>query len=161
MATKRVHSIDGIAISTVDWPLIVTEFPEGRLADPALHAMFAYLETLMHEAIAGREKVYFITDLTRMHTLAPASQRKYAAEWMERTAPLSKQCSVGGAQVTPSSILRGLVTAIYWLSPPPTASVFVATRKEAVAGAVAALAAAGVPLPPHLLKLQDTARARR
>ena len=46
-----------------------------------------------------------------MTQLAPASQRKCVADWMARTLMLQKTVSLGGANVTPSTILRGLITS--------------------------------------------------
>ena len=74
---------------------------------------------------------------------------------------LAGTASVGGAQVTPSSILRGLVTAIFWLKPPPTPALFVATREEAIVRGIEMLTAAGAPLSPHVLELRDETRRRR
>lgn len=161
MATRRAQEFEGIRVSSDDWPIVFTEFPEDRVSDAALQAMFRHLEELMREAEAKREKIFIITDLTRMHHLAPASQRKYSGEWIQRTAMLARTATVGGAQVTPSSILRGLVTAIFWLKPPPTPAIFVATREEAIVRGIEMLTAANAPLSPRVLELQDKARPRR
>jgi hypothetical protein len=161
MATRRVREFEGIRVSGDDWPIVLTEFPEDRVSDAALQAMFRHLEELMGEAEAAREKLFLITDLTRMNHIAPASQRKYASEWIQRTALLARTATVGGAQVTPSSILRGLVTAIFWLKPPPTPAIFVATREEAIVRGIEMLTSANAPLSPRVLELRDTARRRR
>jgi hypothetical protein len=161
MAARPAREFEGIRVSSDDWPIVLTEFPEERVSDAALHALFRHIEELMREAEATGEKLFIITDLTRMHHVAPASQRKYAGEWIQRTAMLARTASVGGAQVTPSSILRGLVTAIFWLKPPPTPAIFVATRGEAIARGIEMLLAANVRLSPRLLELRDAARKRR
>jgi hypothetical protein len=145
-----VREFEGLRITTSDWPVMLMEFPEKVVPDSALHSCLAYFEQLLKRAKGAGEKTYTITDLSRMYHLAPASQRKYVAEWMASTLPLQRIASLGGANITPSTILRGLITAIYWVSPPPMPSVFVATRREAYAEAVKAFDAAGVPLRSEL-----------
>ena len=160
MATRRPQDFEGIRVTTDDWPIVVIEFPEERVSDAALHAMFRHLEELLREAEKAEEKIFTITDLTRMHHIAPASQRRYAGEWIQHTAMLARTASVGGAQVTPSGILRGLVTAVFWVKPPPTPSVSTATREEAIERGIELLLAANVRVPPRVLALRDARRRR-
>jgi hypothetical protein len=70
---------------------------------------------------------------------------------MRRTVPLQRAASLGGANVTPSTVLRGLITAINWFQPPPMPTLYVATRREALAAAIDALNAAGTHIP-HTLR---------
>jgi hypothetical protein len=154
MLSQPVREFDGIRVETSDWPIIVTEFPEGRVSDAALQGMLGHLEALMHLAEKHHERLYFVTDLTKMRYLTPASQRKLTGEWVERTTPLAKRTSAGAAQVTPSAILRGIITAVFWLHPSPTQSVFVATRNEAILRGLERLEAAGEPLSPRLRALR-------
>lgn len=150
MAARIVRTFDGLRVSTVDWPIIVMEFPAKLVPDASLHDALAYFEGLLKEAKESRERTYTITDLSEMHQLAPAAQRKYVGDWMKRTVLLQKAVSLGGANVTPSTILRGLITAIYWLVPPPMPAVFVASRREAYAVAIKAFDDARVPIAPEL-----------
>jgi len=129
---------------------VLLEFPEERLVEGALTAALTQIEHLMRESEASGEKSYQITDFTRMHTIPPATERKFAGDWMKRTVQLQRTASVGAANVTPSTILRGLVTAVHWLQPPPTPTVFVATRKEALAAALKRLEEARVVVPPSV-----------
>ena len=150
MTARVIREFGGVRIATVDWPLVVVEFPEKRIADSALAEVLAYVEQLMHEAKRGDEGIYQITDLTKVRELAPATQRKYAAGWSKRTIALQRETFVGGANVTPSKLLRGLITAIHWFQPPPTRTVCVATRVEASVAALKAFDAAMVTLPEEL-----------
>jgi hypothetical protein len=140
----------GIRVTRGDWPIILIEFPEKRVDDAAFSAMLANNEALMSEARSRGEKLFFISDLTLMRELTPASQRKATAQWVERTFGLGKVASVGAAHVTPSTVLRGLFTAVFWVKPPPTPAVFVATRQEAMLRAAQMLEAAGQRLPSRL-----------
>lgn len=155
---RSTREFDGIRIETVDWPLVVMEFPEQRVPDAALHALLGHLEAVEREAMKAREKGFFITDLTRMREIAPASQRKYVGEWIARTSPLQKAVGVGGANVTPSPLLRGVITAIFWIKPSPTPTIFVATRNEAIFRGIEMLEAAGVPISERLREMREATR---
>jgi hypothetical protein len=161
MATRCLRDFEGIRVDTEEWPIVVVEFPGGRVVDEGLHGMLRHLEALMLEAERDHEKIFVITDLTNMHHISPASQRTYAGEWMKRTSMLAKVASVGAALVTPSSILRGVVTAVHWIHPPPTKSIFVATRREAIHGGIEMLEEAKVPLTRRLRELREATRPKR
>jgi hypothetical protein len=158
MAASVEQTFDGIRVSRADWPIVVTEFPEKRVSDEALHAMLGHLEELLNEAAGRNEKLYFVTDLTVTREIPPANQRKVTSQWMARTATLAKTASLGAAQVTPSAILRGIFTAVFWLHPSPMPSIFVATRREAMIRGVELLEAAGALLPPRLMAFRETGR---
>jgi hypothetical protein len=155
---RSAREFDGIRMETVDWPLVLMEFPEQRVSDAALHALLDHLEAVEREAVKAREKGFFITDLTRVREVAPASQRKYVGEWLKRTAPLQRAAGVGGANVAPSPILRGVITAVFWIKPPPTPSIFVATRNEAIFRGIEMLEAAGVPISERLREMREATR---
>ena len=154
MVAQITRDFGGIRIDTANWPIVLMEFPENRVEDTHFHQALGYIEHLMREAAANGEKSYQVTDITRIHEIAPATQRKYAAEFVKRNTALSQQASFGTASVTPSSILRGIMTAIFWISPPPTPAVFFATRSEAYLHAIDVLEKGGTWLPPRLVELR-------
>jgi hypothetical protein len=114
--------------------------------------MLHHLEDLMRDAESRRERIFLVTDITQMRQLTPASQRKLTADWMKHTFSLGKVASVGAAHVTPSAILRGIITAVSWVQPPPNPSVCVASVEEAYERGIAALTAAGQLIPPRVLQ---------
>jgi hypothetical protein len=160
MVDRGVREFEGIRIETLDWPIVTIDFPPGRVQDASLRAALGHLETLMRDAISAHEKMFTLTDLTRMRQITPASQRKLTGEWIQRTAGLARASCVASAQVTPSALLRGIITAVYWFHPPPTPSFFAATRAEAVRRAVEMLRAANVQLPPRFVDMQKTNTSR-
>ncbi len=121
-------------------------FPEARVSDTVFQDGLLCLEHWFKIAKETEEKIYTIIDLTRVCQLAPASQRKYAMEWISRTRSLQVAAGVGCGQVTPSAILRAIMTAVYWVQPPPTPLVVVSTLHEAYVEAIKAFDAARVPL---------------
>jgi hypothetical protein len=159
MGARDTREFDGVRVEAVDWPIVLVDFPAGRLADATLQAVLDALETVMREAERAKEKIFIINDLTHMRSIPPASQRKFTGEWIQRTANLSRTASVGAAQVTPSAILRGIITAVFWFHPSPSPSVFVATREEAVSRGILMLEEAGVQLPARLRQQRRAANS--
>jgi hypothetical protein len=160
MVSRADCTFGEIRVLTGYWPILLVEFPEKRFADEDNRALLDHLEALMNDALRTGEKLFFITDLTLMREFAPALQRQYTGQWIKRTADLARATSVGGAQVTPSAVLRGIITAVFWIHPPPTPSVSVATRSEAMTIGIERLEAEHVVLPPRLASYRDSGQAR-
>ncbi len=49
---------------------------------------------------------------------APAAQRKLFADNIDHIKPYSQKFQVAVALVVPNTLVKGLVTAIYWVAPP-------------------------------------------
>lgn len=150
-----VRTFGGILVDTLDWPILLVEFPEERFPDADFEAALGCVHQLMVECRSAGGWCAQITDLTRMQQIAPASQRKYAGEWARKNSDLMVAASVGGATVTPSAILRGLVTAVHWIHRPPTPNAFVTTRPEGLRYVTQLLEQARVFLPPRVRELKD------
>ena len=120
-----------IRLTNADWPIVLIEFPEKRVPDEGLLSALGQIESLMKQAKRNREMLFFITDLTQMRETSSANQRKLTAEWMKRTAPLSKAASVGTATVT-RGIMAGIATATHGT----TAASAIVTAGDATAGTV-------------------------
>ncbi len=154
MVTRLVRDFGGLRIETTDWPILLLELPDHRVTDTDLQLALAYIEQVMRECRDSREWCAQVTDATKMNQLPSASQRKFAGEWSARTSELQKTVSVGGANVTPSAIIRGIVTAIHWFHKPPTPVAFFATRSEAMLQAIEWLEQAR-SLPVRLQQMRE------
>jgi hypothetical protein len=154
-AAGVVHEFGGIRVETLHWPIILIDYPPARVADPDFFQALVHVEQVLHAAVAEHQKTYVVTDITRVREIPPATQRKYAADFVRRTAHVARAASLGTANVTPSSILRGIMTAVYWVSPSPTPTVFLATRREAYRYAIEVLEGGGAALPPSVRRLAD------
>lgn len=155
MVPREVNDYGGIRLVTVDWPIMLLEFTEHRVADDDLRTVLARFEEIMRESYKTREKFSLVTDLSAIRHLPSASQRKIAADWVNGTRELTSLTNLGGANVTPSAVIRGLITAIYWLARPATPAAFVATRDEAMRQAIRWLEEAGALLPPSVMALKE------
>jgi hypothetical protein len=161
MGTHLSREFGGLRVDTTDWPIILLEFPEDRFLDESFEAALGHIEQIMRECRITGQNCAQITDLTRMQQIAPASQRKFAGEWAKRNDALIVTASVGGATVTPSAILRGLVTAVHWFHRPPTPNAFLATRAEGQRFVIDLLEKAKVALPPNVIAIRDRLATQR
>jgi hypothetical protein len=109
------------------FPLVVNVIPEHLLMEhlPAFHAKT--------EAILKRREPYVtITDLTAARHLPSPVARKALADWSERFEPELRRLALGSAIVIDSALIRGGLTALFWLAPPPYPQQVVATKLEAI-----------------------------
>jgi hypothetical protein len=90
----------------------------------------------------------------------PASHRQFTREWIKCTASLARAAALGSATVTPSALLRGIITALYWLQPPPTPVLTVATRHEGMLKGIEMLERERLLLSPRLIAYRDKYAAR-
>lgn len=65
----------------------------------------------------ARYRFAWVIDLSNV-TSAPATQRKALGEHLKSCEAFSARWNAGSALVVPNAWLRGLVTAVFWVSPP-------------------------------------------
>lgn len=155
MVARVARTFGSIRVETTDWPLILMDCGTFRNAEEDLRAALGCIEQVMRECARTREKCVQVTDLSSVNSMPSATMRKLAGEWVTSTLELQKAVSLGGANVTPSSIVRGIVTAVSWIQKPPTPVKYFATRREAMLQAFAWLEEGRVLLPPSLQQLRD------
>ncbi len=162
MVPRVIRSFGGMRIDTTEWPLLVMDCGTFRDTDADLQAALDCIAQVMRECATTREKCVQVTDLSSVQRIPTAVQRKIAGDWVKNTLELQTATSLGGANVTPSSIIRGIVTAISWIQRPPTPVKYFATRAEATLQALKWLEEGHVLLPPALRQLHDklTSEAR-
>jgi hypothetical protein len=81
--------------------------------------------------LARAEPFYVVCDSSKMAKLPNAKQRQSAGEFNKQES--SRRYIRGWANVAPSAMTRGLITAISWLAPDPWPMKAVATQAEAKA----------------------------
>lgn len=107
-------------------PLYVFEF-SGVLSDAEFRG---YLERMVEINERGLHAIVF--DATHAGMMPPR-QRKMMAEWMQANESLNQQATAGLAFVLPHRMLRGLLTAVLWLSRMPCPHSVVSTREQGIA----------------------------
>ena len=160
MVERGVSEFGGITIDCTQWPVIVWESPAQRVDDHSTEDALGWLEEIWRSTPAG-VKSFTLTDLSAMKEAAPASQRKYAAEFQKRNRELQVRASVGGAIVATSTLVRGVLTAVFWLQKSALEMHVVASREEGLVYGVELLANAGQTVPPQLRHLQGKASTKR
>lgn len=116
------------------WPIVVSRsIGESEDADIA-----AYIAA--HEAAISRGPHVVILD-ARNGVGMSGKHRKQVADWIREAGPRLVRSRLGLAFVSGSLVTRGLITATYWLTPPPYPQQSFKTMPEAEAWASELLAA--------------------
>ncbi len=84
----------------------------GQVTDEQFRAYLSALSALM-----GRGGWRVLVYDARLAAPAPASQRRMQAEWMKLNDAGVRRSTAGIAFVIPSAVVRGVLTAIFWLQP--------------------------------------------
>jgi hypothetical protein len=95
------------------WPLLRVE-ASGESSDEDIES---YLRELSRQ-LARKQPHVVIVDATKGRSLR-ATHRKSIADWNRTNAAELKRYRLGLAVVAPNPLLRGLITAVYWLFPAP------------------------------------------
>ena len=114
-----------IRIDDSQFPLVVTEWPEGAVTDPELEEWLAASVALWER---GPQLALHVgmraTGLTSV-------QRKRMGEFSKLHARRLAEVVIATAIVSDSPLVRGIVTAINWVAPPPFPQRTFARRTEA------------------------------
>lgn len=132
-----------LELDTSHWPLLVSTLP-ARWTSSELDDYFtAFL------AVHDREQPFVhISDISLAEPMSSPDIRKKAATFMASERARSTRLCKGTVQVAPGNVMRGAITAIHWLSPPPYPHAVVATFNQALAWCEQRATEAGLSLPP-------------
>ena len=100
-------------LDTTRAPVYVACIPQ-RVHDADLIAHFQAVEAFLRER---PERYAYVSDVSFVQS-ATATQRRIVADADKRLQDFDKQWLAGMAIVAKSALMRGAVTAVYWLSPP-------------------------------------------
>jgi hypothetical protein len=145
---------------------LITEFDpviirrvSGLLSNEQMAAQLRATTEHMRACAAEHRRTITIVDLAQADQ-APAVQRQMQASWIAENEALLREVSLGTAFVVPSALVRGALTAIFWLKRPPHEHALFATFDEAVDWALVALRRAGLHAPERLCTAEGRAAAR-
>jgi|SRR5271166_1885741 len=106
---------------------IVWAVPPPELSDEAIDAILSALE----EHLARATPYVLLFDLT--HAGMPnALQRQKLAAHIRDNTPRIKHCVRGVGVILRSTLVRGVVTAVFWIAPPPVPHHLFTSRAEAI-----------------------------
>ena len=122
------------------FPLVINTIGP-RLEPGHLAPFFAASEAVLRR----REPYVTISDVSATRELPNAIVRRELAEWSKEFEPLMQQFTIGSAIVIQSTLIRGGLTALFWLAPPPYPQSVVASVREALDSVEKHYAASGRP----------------
>lgn len=123
------------------WPLVVIDVGDAKRED--YQALFDAVDRMV---IAKKQPYVMITDTRRVTQIPGADVRKTMADWMKKNAV--GHTSLGAVTIIKSSLVRGAMTALYWVFTPPNPQGIAADWTEAHRWSVTKFDEANVPLRP-------------
>ena len=141
---RVVYDSGGCLLILDFWPVAVAVLGgAGTRADYS-----GLLEAIDRHVIARREPYVIVTDSRAMHGPPPADVRREISEWMKKNA--TGHTSLGSVTIVGNALVRGALTALYWLFEPPNPQGVVGGWVEARDWAVRRFELAGRAVPPAL-----------
>ena len=128
-------------------PIVLRQLQVG-MTEQQLRAQLD--QTAEHLAEAERQRTVVIVDVSET-VRASKEERKLETEWRTRHEAMLKRVSLGAAVLVPNQFVRGALTAILWMQPPPNGHIVTLRLSEAVDWAVARLTSHGVPVPDRVV----------
>ncbi len=125
-------------IPTIDerqWPLIFVDWA-GPVSLEEIDAHFDQMTALM-----GRGQRFAVVMDIQQVLAMPAEQRKRTAARLKELAPKGERTVICNAHIVRSSLAKGMLSAIYWIAPPPFPTKVFTDRAEAEAWARERMAA--------------------
>ncbi len=130
------------------WPVVVLRIETGvTLAD--IEPIFERYEK---EVFARKEPFVSMTDLRGISSVPDASFRTRMGEWSREGDAAMRAFSIGNVTIFSSKLIRGAVTAIFWVYQPPIPQAVAGEWGEGVDWCVQALADRDVDIT-HMSKL--------
>jgi hypothetical protein len=104
---------------------------DGAVTDEQLKRSLAeYNDMLCSFEREQRQLISFI-DMSGMGDLT-AQQRRIQSDWNRSIQPVQKAVTLGIAFIAPSTVTRGMLTAVFWFSPPSAPYIICARMSEAL-----------------------------
>ncbi len=119
----------GIATDLAHWPIVIMTAPARALSDLEFKAYLAWVE----KYVTCHGETYAIVNDVRYAPAPSAAQRRLVAEQMERLKLVTKRHCAGNAMVFQSQLMRGIMTAIFWMAQPDYPTKVFATVDQAIA----------------------------
>ena len=130
-------------------PIVLRQLQVG-MTEQQLRAQLDQTAEHLAEAERQGQRTVVIVDVSET-VRASKEERKLETEWRTRHEAMLKRVSLGAAVLVPNQFVRGALTAILWLQPPPNGHIVTLRLSEAVDWAVARLTSHGVPVPDRVV----------
>jgi hypothetical protein len=117
-----------IEVDESRWPMLIIRWPSGSVTDADVEDFLTRSATHLTRG----QRYASLHDGVRASGL-DGKQRQRMSEYTDEHREALSRWMVAAAIVSPSAVVRGVVTAINWLSPPPFPQRQFAMRSEAEA----------------------------
>lgn len=112
-------------VRTEHWPFVMSELP-SRLDEAGLERFMA-----IHDGLLARQQPYVtLTDCTAIAEIPNAAVRRRIGEWNKKIEADIRRYNIATAIVISNGLVRGALTALQWLAPPPQPTEVVARPYE-------------------------------
>jgi hypothetical protein len=116
---------------------------DGAVSDDQLRRSLDQYREMLESFERDQRQVISFIDMSGMGELS-AQQRRIQSEWNRSIQPIQKAVTLGLAFIAPGTVVRGMLTAVFWFSPPAAPYIICATMSEALAWALGVCAEQGV-----------------
>jgi hypothetical protein len=144
-----------IAFDDSRWPLVIIRYGT-EVDEQEFEELLRLLDENIKRSLAARHKTCVIYDSTSGYQASPRI-RKRQAEWMKQQSMATRVSCAGIAFVITSAMVRGVLTAVLWLSELPTPYTVVGSMHEAERWCEKQLAQHGFALPARELQARSKA----
>ena len=108
----------GVVFDEDAWPLLYVRFPPKGLSDESLEAFLARYTAYLNR----QERFAAINDSRSLLKVINAKQRRRLVAWFDSVWNIAREYNVASAILLQSAAVRGALTAVFWMKPPPTPS---------------------------------------
>lgn len=146
-AKTGIQKIGGIAVDTSFFPLVVIEMPKHPLTDAEVDGMIAALTAILRR----REKHLVLIDGLDIELGINPKQRKSFTDFASNAEMRElSRFKLADVLLLSSAILRGAMTAVFWIAPPVSPTKPFATIDEALPFVRERLQAGGLTSTPAM-----------
>lgn len=124
---------------------------DGAVSDEQLKRSLAEYREMLESFQRDERQVISFIDMTSMGELS-AQQRRIQSDWNRSIQPIQKAVTLGLAFIAPATVIRGMLTAVFWFSPPAAPYIICASLGEAVTWALDECKQRGVYVSEALAK---------
>jgi hypothetical protein len=114
MIAGAVHGVSKgeVIVDETRWPVVIARWPP----EPTVEGTNRYFDRVA-DLLARRQRFSLVLDATAVSN-TPATVRREAGTRLNEQREVRRIWVAGEATISRSLVLRGVLTAIYWLAPP-------------------------------------------
>jgi hypothetical protein len=132
------------------YPILVVRYPANSDTPEAAAEVGHFYDAFYAWASSRQAPYTVIADTTAVKTMPSALVRAAVAQGEARTAAFEARLNKGTAVVVANGVMRGVATAIFWLSPPSYPMRVFATFDDALAWVLTRIDSQGLQRPATL-----------